>query len=103
MAPAVQGFLIHAAILPITLILALWVGEGRLGFITQSGMQGQIAKDAMRSVRHIYSNLRNGKEDTATQKLWNEFRDIGGQTGYRQLSNSKRPVRKRESSAAAGA
>lgn len=43
MAPAVQGFLIHAAILPVTLILALWVGEGRLGFITQSGMQGQIA------------------------------------------------------------
>ena len=42
MAPAVQGFLIHLVILPITLGLALWIGRGHLPFLSQSLGLGQM-------------------------------------------------------------
>jgi len=49
------------------------------------GKQKQIAADSMRAVKQIYSNLRSGKDTGDLQKLFDEFRDAGGQTGFRQL------------------
>jgi drug/metabolite transporter (DMT)-like permease len=42
MAPAVQGFLIHLAILPVTLALALWVGNGSIPFLSGGNMAGLV-------------------------------------------------------------
>jgi hypothetical protein len=49
------------------------------------GRQKEIAKDAMRAVSQIYSNLRTGKDTGDLQKLFDEFQSVGGQTGFRQL------------------
>jgi drug/metabolite transporter (DMT)-like permease len=42
MAPAVQGFFIHAAILPATLGLALWIGGGSIPFLSGGNMAGLL-------------------------------------------------------------
>ena len=42
MGPAAQGFFIHLAILPATLVLALWVGNGSIPFLSGGNMPGLL-------------------------------------------------------------
>ncbi|MEO8297906.1 MAG: LPD38 domain-containing protein, partial [Burkholderiales bacterium] len=59
-----------------------------------AGKQAQVARGTIGAMRGIYGDLRaarNGKgASSAWAKLWEEFQQVGGQTGYRnQFADSK--------------
>jgi len=51
--------------------------------------RAQIAKDTMSALRGIYGDARAARKgknpSSAWAKLWDEFQEVGGQTGYRDL------------------
>lgn len=54
-----------------------------------AGKQKEVAKNTLSALRGIYSDaraVRGGKSATsAWASLWEDFQDVGGQTGFRQL------------------
>ena len=60
-----------------------------LGSTELAGKQATVARQTMSALRGIYGDLRaerRGELGTSQwAHLWEEFKDVGGQTGYRQL------------------
>jgi hypothetical protein len=60
-----------------------------LGSTPIKGDSRRVAKDALSAVAGIYTDaraVRSGNHPSSQwAKLWEEFQDVGGQTGYRQL------------------
>jgi hypothetical protein len=60
-----------------------------LGATELAGQQLKVARNTMSALRGIYGDLRAQRKGSTTgtewAKLWEEFQEAGGQTGYRQL------------------
>ena len=52
-----------------------------------AGRQGEVMTQALPALRGIYSEMRSQRKGSTTgtqwSKLWQEFQEVGGQTGYR--------------------
>jgi hypothetical protein len=60
-----------------------------LGATELKGKQREVARNAMPALRGIYADLRanrkGGQAASPWATLWEEFQEVGGQTGYRQI------------------
>lgn len=60
-----------------------------LGDTPLAGKRARIARDTMSALRGIYGDLRaerrGGQASSQWAKLWEEFQEAGGKTGYREL------------------
>jgi hypothetical protein len=55
-----------------------------------AGQQGEVTASTLPALRGIYSALRTGGATGQWAQLWEEFQEVGGQTGYRaQFSQSE--------------
>lgn len=73
----------------INLMRDVQTGMLNLSSTDLKGKQGAVLHETMKALKGIYADaraVRNGKHPTSQYaKLWEQFKDTGGQTGYRDM------------------